>query len=369
MRSYRFGPLLLLAACGDPSHGPATASAGLTTVTASASDGASTSDWDTGEPTPTTSAGSVTASTETSTSATTADQTTGTSEPASGTSATDTSGDTAASDATTAVATTTTGTSDGTSTTSTSDGTTAEPCPIGQDGCPCGQNDVCGPGLECDAGLCGPPAPPECGDGVVEGSEQCDDGNNIPGDGCENNCTPTPAPATDPCGFESDGVWLEIDYTGAFTSTNPDWTYSPTPGWGEAEWAPQGESWPEVWDIWQNVQVTQDQIGKVAIVDGNGALQIMFGIGGLTYDYATVCVQGRSYSVGSSVTFTVQNQLNDCGDVGMMANDWSIHSTGVDLGTCIVENNEFQGLRIFASGGSGALSLTRLRFTLHGAVY
>ncbi|MBZ5715024.1 DUF4215 domain-containing protein [Nannocystis pusilla] len=365
MRPYRFGPLLLLAACGDPSHGPATASAG---ITASASDGASTSDWDTGEPTPTTSAGSVTASTETTTSATTADETTGTtgtSEPASGTSATDTSGDTGASDATTAVATT--GTSDGTSSTSTGDGTTGEPCPIGQDGCPCGQDDLCGPGLECDAGLCGPPAPPECGDGVVEGSEQCDDGNKIPGDGCEDDCTPTPA--ADPCGFASDGVWLEIDYTGAFTSTNPDWTYSPTPGWGEAEWAPQGESWPEVWDIWQNVQVTQDQIGKVAIVDGNGALQIMFGIGGLTYDYATVCVQGRSYSVGSSVTFTVQNQLNDCGGVGMMANDWSIHSTGVDLGTCIVDNNEFQGLRIFASGGSGALSLTRLRFTLHGAVY
>ena len=89
----------------------------------------------------------------------------------------------------------------------------------------------------------------------------------------------------------------------------------------------------------------------------------------LTYDHATVCVQGRSYSVGSSVTFTVQNQLNKCGATGSMANDWSIHSTGVDLGTCIVGNNEFQGLRIFASGGSGALSLTRLRFTLHGAVY
>ncbi|MCY1006610.1 hypothetical protein OV079_13825 [Nannocystis pusilla] len=149
----------------------------------------------------------------------------------------------------------------------------------------------------------------------------------------------------------------------------PDWTYSPTPGWGEADWAPQGESWPEVWDIYQNVEVEDDQIGRVAIVDGNGALQIMFGIGGLTYEYATVCVQGRSYSVGSSVTFTVQNQLNKCGATGSMANDWSIHSTGVDLETCIVDNNEFQGLRIFASGGSGALSLKRLRFTLHGAVY
>lgn len=372
MRLRRFGPLLLLAACGDPSDTPTTASAGITSVTASSSTGAATSDSAASEPTPTTSDGSATAASEATTDATTGGSsegdatgtstTTGTSEPASGTAATDTSGDTAASDATTGEDTSAT-------TGETSDGTTAEPCPIGQDGCPCGQSDVCDPGLECQAGLCGPPAPPVCGDGDVEGGEQCDDGNKIPGDGCENDCTPTPMPAEDPCGFPSDGVWLEIDYGNAFTSTNPKWTYSPTPGWGEADWAPQGESWPEVWDIYQNVEVEDDQIGRVAIVDGNGALQIMFGIGGLTYDYATVCVQGRSYSVGSSVTFTVQNQLNKCGATGSMANDWSIHSTGVDLETCIVDNNEFQGLRIFASGGSGALSLKRLRFTLHGAVY
>jgi cysteine-rich repeat protein len=31
-----------------------------------------------------------------------------------------------------------------------------------------------------------------CGDGHMNGGEQCDDGNNVNGDGCENNCTPTP---------------------------------------------------------------------------------------------------------------------------------------------------------------------------------
>jgi cysteine-rich repeat protein len=43
-----------------------------------------------------------------------------------------------------------------------------------------------------------PPPPPEepcscCGDGVVEGSEQCDDGNTTSGDGCSATCT-TEAP-------------------------------------------------------------------------------------------------------------------------------------------------------------------------------
>ncbi|MDC0719560.1 DUF4215 domain-containing protein [Nannocystis bainbridge] len=362
MRLRRFGPLLLLAACGDPSDPTTTASAGITSVTAANSTDPAPTGTGTSEPAPTTSAGSLTAASDATSAATTdatatdATDATGASEPASGSEATDSGGDTAASDTTT-------------TTTTTGDGTTGEPCPIGQEGCPCGRGDACAPGLECQAGLCGPPAPPVCGDGEVEGGEACDDGNKIPGDGCENDCTPTPMPASDPCGFASDGVWFEIDYESAFTSTNPDWTYSPTPGWGEAEWAPQGESWPEVWDIYQNVEVDEDQIGTAAIVDGNGALQIMFGIGGLTYDHATVCAQGRSYSVGSSVIFTVQNQLNKCGSTGSMANDWSIHSAGVDLGTCIVGNNEFQGLRVFASGGSGALSLKRLRLTLHGAVY
>lgn len=35
-------------------------------------------------------------------------------------------------------------------------------------------------------------AEPECGDMIVQLSEQCDDGNNVAGDGCENDCTETP---------------------------------------------------------------------------------------------------------------------------------------------------------------------------------
>ncbi len=41
---------------------------------------------------------------------------------------------------------------------------------------------------DCDA----PPA--VCGNQIVESGEQCDDGNQVNGDGCENDCTLTPAP-------------------------------------------------------------------------------------------------------------------------------------------------------------------------------
>ena len=122
--------------------------------------------------------------------------------------------------------------------------------------------------------------------------------------------------------------------------------------------------------MYNNASVITDQIGKVALLDGgNKAVQVMFGIAGLTYTSATVCVQGRSYSVGSSVIFTAQNQLNKCGNTGSLPNSWQVHKSGVDIGTCVVNNNEFQGLRVFPSGGSSALSLKKLRLTLHGAVY
>ncbi|PIR53350.1 hypothetical protein COU76_01620, partial [Candidatus Peregrinibacteria bacterium CG10_big_fil_rev_8_21_14_0_10_49_10] len=34
----------------------------------------------------------------------------------------------------------------------------------------------------------------DCGDGIVQGIEQCDDGNAVNNDGCQNNCRfPPPA--------------------------------------------------------------------------------------------------------------------------------------------------------------------------------
>jgi len=44
----------------------------------------------------------------------------------------------------------------------------------------------CGGGRVCRAGAC---ADASCGNAQVEGKERCDDGNAVPGDGCENDCT------------------------------------------------------------------------------------------------------------------------------------------------------------------------------------
>ena len=47
------------------------------------------------------------------------------------------------------------------------------------------------PDRDCSSGICDnlTCAQPVCGDGVVNGDEQCDDGNDVSADGCEADCT------------------------------------------------------------------------------------------------------------------------------------------------------------------------------------
>jgi cysteine-rich repeat protein len=57
--------------------------------------------------------------------------------------------------------------------------------------CDDGRDDDCDGDADCDQDSCRMSEPTcfECGDGFVQGTEQCDDGNNVDNDGCRNNCT------------------------------------------------------------------------------------------------------------------------------------------------------------------------------------
>ena len=61
----------------------------------------------------------------------------------------------------------------------------------GPDCMPCGAGSSCRLDRDCDSGICDnlTCAQPVCGDGVVNGDEQCDDGNDVSADGCEADCT------------------------------------------------------------------------------------------------------------------------------------------------------------------------------------
>ncbi len=176
---------------------------------------------------------------------------------------------------------------------------------------------------------------------------------------------------SDPCGFPLDGPWLEIEYWQAgVPATSPSWEYSATPGWGEDEWAAQNASWPEMWDLYQNINVVNDPIGTVAVVGSSAQLQLMLGFEELIdYDYATLCVEGRSVSAVSSVQFDAYNPLTGLGNSASMAHDWSVHAVGIDLGQCFTIGGGVQAVRLDTTGGSASLGVQRMRLVLHGAVY
>lgn len=208
------------------------------------------------------------------------------------------------------------------------------------------------------------------GDGDTDGLSTGDGGSGDDAAEAGDDDAGAAGPA-DPCGFDSDGVWVQFEYDQAGgTATSPDWGYSDTPGWGESQWAAQGESWPEVWDVFDNINVVNDPIGVVAAVGSSGELQLMIGLQDLVaYDYATACIEGRSVSATASVTFEAYNPLNGCGASTTMAHDWSVHAEGVDLGQCFVLGGGVQALRLEPTGGSSSLGVTRVRLTLHGASY
>lgn len=66
---------------------------------------------------------------------------------------------------------------------------TSAPCPVGSDGCPCTMGGACDPGLACTDDACAL-APAECGNGLVEDGEACDDGRgNGDANACKSDCT------------------------------------------------------------------------------------------------------------------------------------------------------------------------------------
>jgi cysteine-rich repeat protein len=361
---------LLVAACGDDGGGASDANTQPTSVSASQGDATATTPTTTASASevPGTDTGIASADDGESSAAetTTVDATASATDSSGGTDSTGPGTGTGVSADTGTEGTADTGDTAETLDTGTDD---TSACPEGQEGCPCGAGDACDPGLTCEGGTC--VDAPVCGDGAIEGGEQCDDGNSNGGDGCEGDCTPTPA-GLDNCGQPGDGIWIEVDYGSASSATNPEWTYSPTPGWGEPQWAPAMSNWPYIHALNATLHDDNGVIGTSLELSGSGdAFRLFIGLVGLSsYSHATVCVEGRSYATSSSVIFDVIQLPGGCGDSGMMSNDWfDLHPTNIEMGSCFTPGEDFQALEIRATGGSSSMSLRRVRLTLHDAVY
>jgi hypothetical protein len=162
-------------------------------------------------------------------------------------------------------------------------------------------------------------------------------------------------------------IWMEIDYSSAYTPRSPRWSYSATPGWGEAQWAMPGDSWPEAWDRYNNMSVVDDQAGSALLIGTSSELQLMFGLEELrSYESMTVRLEGHAYG-SSMLRFDVLNPLNGCGTSGTMSSGWDSEVVELDLGSCAVVGAGVQAVRVDTT--SGEMALVRMRVTIHGAVW
>ncbi len=170
-------------------------------------------------------------------------------------------------------------------------------------------------------------------------------------------------------GGASGDPWFKIEYTSSSQPTSPSWTFSSTPAYSSKDWAYQGKNWPEVWDVFNSIEVKNDPMGAwAAIIDTGDTFQVMLGMGKLkSVQDVEVVLEGRGYSSSSSGKFDVYNPLNNCGTSVTMAHDWSIHVAKVSLGACMIPGNTTQAIRIKPT--VNGVALARMKVTLVGASY
>ncbi|MBW1808164.1 MAG: hypothetical protein JRJ87_08220 [Deltaproteobacteria bacterium] len=163
-------------------------------------------------------------------------------------------------------------------------------------------------------------------------------------------------------------IWVEIDYSSAYSPQSPDWSFSDTPGWGPAEWATTGNTWPEAWDRWNNMAVVDDPIGRSLEIGPGGELQLMLGFHDLiSYDSVTVRIEGRSRNCCARVFFDVYNPLNGLGDSSELGQQWEVQVVELDMGQCFEIGQGVQAVRVDPT--SGSIALVRMRVTIHNPVY
>ncbi len=163
-------------------------------------------------------------------------------------------------------------------------------------------------------------------------------------------------------------LWIEIDYTSAFSPGSPAWRYSSSPGWTSSDWAFTGETRALAVDRFNNMSVVNDPIGTVLEIGSSGELELRFGVSRLLgMTGATIEIEGRSRACCSRVRFDVINPGLGCFGMAEMSQDWTPDIVQMDFTGCIAAGNNFQAIRLDPT--SGAIALRRLRLTIHGPVY
>jgi hypothetical protein len=164
-------------------------------------------------------------------------------------------------------------------------------------------------------------------------------------------------------------VWMEISYQYRSVSESPttaDWSYSTTPAWTEAQWAPSSSSWPYI-HVPDGGSLVSDPIGGTVLELGcYDRFRLFFGLEELSHvGYATVTLEGRSRATSAGVDIEIWNPGAGSSIVSYasMSQDWTADIVTVDF--TAEAGNGFQAVEIAPIARSCSLALRRVRLTLY----
>ena len=151
------------------------------------------------------------------------------------------------------------------------------------------------------------------------------------------------------------------------STTTADWSYSSTPSWTEAQWAPEGSSWPYI-HVPDGGSLTSDPIGGTVLGLGcYDRFRLFFGLEELSHvDHATVTLEGRSLATSAGVDIEVWNPgaVSSIVSYASMSQDWTADIVTVDF--TAEAGNGFQAVEVAPVARSCSLALRRVRLTLYG---
>ena len=253
----------------------------------------------------------------------------------------------------------------------------AEGCPIGSAGCPCTAGGSCDAGLQCEAGSCvdDPPAESssadsatsvgpgsssaegvdlDCGNGLIDDGEQCDDGDDVQGNGCNNDCQDSAAEVWTIGYAGPDGLDDQANSVAAFA--NGDFVVTGYRGVAGAgydivtrKYEPDGSL---VWERSHDGSVNGNDFGFGVAVDPDGAVLV----GGLENGAGGQVAWLRKYDTDGATIWTATGPE----DAGSVANDVTVDQAG-DIVVAGSANELGQGsntwLRKYTTDGDVAWSV------------
>jgi len=185
-----------------------------------------------------------------------------------------------------------------------------------------------------------------CGDGIVDPGEQCDDGNNVSGDGCSATCASeaagayitanwtiksvaTNSTATCPPGFDTTALYSQpVDANGSPTGSVIIDLFDCAANTGTSDPLPPGlyQSWIEIANhdntsqyaksLSAYVDVTsQDQTFNAQILTDGGYFQFAWSLVGETSGSPLTCTQAGASGGVEAIATDVSNSSNSASDV------------------------------------------------------